>query len=262
MLSVPYAVRSATAAQADNATNATNALNAEIASVALDSIALGGVASSNYARVNVLNTGNFQTSGNVGFGTVAPNTRLTLSGGPLWTSSQWTASMNMQNDSALGWEANSTGQRFGIGQWSGGLRFFRTISGFGSTLTPAEDDLQITNNGDIAQPVERNGIVKAMLFVVPTPAGPTSGAIVRCYNGVTGTTAGDCGFSLGGVPGLFYVYFPFQVNNRFAVATVDTTGVSATSATVDYEPAPTNVLLVRTFDGELVEPAAFTLIVY
>ena len=97
---------------------------------------------SSYTTDMVLNA-----SGNLGIGTVLPNTRLTLSGGPGWTSNAWTASMNLQNAAAIGWEANASGQRFGIGQSTGGLYFFRTSSAFGTNGTPAIYDLEITDNG-------------------------------------------------------------------------------------------------------------------
>ena len=232
ILSVPYSVR------------ATNAENAQTAS---DSSSLGGVAASSYARLNFLNNGNLQTSGNVGFGTVAPNTRLTLSGGPAWTSSGWTASMNMQNASAIGWEANGSGQRFGIGQANGGLHFFRTISPFGSTIAPAQIDLGISDNGHLTQPLDRNGAMKAMLAVT------ANGTIVRCYNGVTGATQNDCGFSVIpiGSPELpfgFEVRFPFDVNGRFWMVTAErsATGVSdAQTAGVKPDSSSNMVLTVE-----------------
>jgi hypothetical protein len=52
-----------------------------------------------------------KTSGNVGIGTLSPATRLALSGGSSWTSAGWTGSLSMGNASALGWEANASGQR-------------------------------------------------------------------------------------------------------------------------------------------------------
>ena len=215
IMSVPFAFRSVIAAQANNATNANNA----------DS--LGGVEASNYARLNFPNIGNLQTSGNAGFGTAAPNTRLTLSGGPSWTSSSWTASMNMQNASAIGWEANGSGQRFGIGQTNGGLNFFRTISPFGSAIAPAQTDLGISDNGHLTQPLDRNGAMKAMLAVT------ANGTIVRCYNGVTGSTQNDCDFSVIpiGSPELPFGYevrFQFDVSGRFWIATAErsATGVN------------------------------------
>jgi hypothetical protein len=66
---VPFAVRAANATNADNATNAanaTNAVNAQSALVALtanNAIALGGVPSSGWAQLNVINTGDLRTTG-------------------------------------------------------------------------------------------------------------------------------------------------------------------------------------------------------
>ena len=243
IMSVPFAVRSANATQADNATNAQNA------QLASDASSLGGVSASNYARLNFPNTGNLQTSGNAGFGSVAPNTRLTLSGGPLWTSSQWTASLNMQNASALGWEANSSGQRFGIGQATGGLHFFRTISGFGSTLTPPNVDLRITDNGDIAQPLERNGAVKAMVAIT------AGGVVARCYNGVSGSSSGNCDISVTqNSAGVVYVNFPFQITNRFWLVTTDASGQQAgvlTASVVPHAAVNSRLIVITKHDGSL-----------
>ncbi len=223
LLAVPFAVKASLADianMANTAENATTAVNAQNAD------ALGGVVASGYARLNFQNTGNLQTTGNVGFGTTTPNTRLTLSGGAPWTAQNWTASMNMQSGSALGWEANGSGQRFGIGQTTNGLHFFRTISGFGSTLTPAEYDMVITDNGNVTQPVERAGLPKAMVFVDPTL--PADQYIVRCYNGVTGATSGNCGFTMTRFnTGDYVVGFPFQVSDRFYYATATSGARSA-----------------------------------
>ena len=173
-------------------------------------------------------------SGNVGMGTTTPNTRLTLTGGAPWTSAGWTASMNMQNASALGWEANASGQRFGIGQSGGGLYFFRTTSAFGSGATAANYDLTITDtgnvgigtstpnarlsvNGNATQDVNSFGLPKAMVFVLG------NGTISRCYNATTGvsmtggTTNSGCGFtaSQGNFTGTYTVNFGFSTTSRF-----------------------------------------------
>ncbi len=217
ILAAPFSVRAANATQADNSFNAENAQNA------VNANALGNIPAANYARLDMLNSGGFRIIGDTGLGPIAPNTRLTLSGGAPWTSNSWTASMNMQNASALGWEANASGQRFGIGQSTGGLFLFRTISGFGSTLTPAQVDLQITDNGDIVQPVERNGMAKAMLAVT------ANGTIARCYNGVSGVSTGNCGITVTFNGSAFYnVDFPFPVDSRFWSVTVDRSGLPAT----------------------------------
>lgn len=149
------------------------------------------------------------TDGLVGFGTSTPNTRLTLNGGVPWTSNGWTASMNLQTGSALGWEANASGQRFGIGQSGGGLYFFRTNSAFGNAANPANYDLVITDEGNVTQPLERKGLPKAMISVGP------NGNILRCYNGATGVSTGNCGFTVTHTStGLYRIDFGFQVNNR------------------------------------------------
>jgi len=253
IMSVPFSVRAANATQADRATIATNALDAANAD------ALGRVAASSYARLNFLNSGDLRTSGNAAFGSLAPNTRLTLSGGAPWTSNGWTASMNMQNASALGWEANGSGQRFGVGQTNGGLYFFRTISGFGSTLTPAQVDMQITDNGDIAQPVERNGAMKAMVAVT------ASGAIARCYNGVSGSSSGNCGIVITPqlTAGFFYVDFPFQVSNRFWLVTnVEGLQMSSDFTANVYSPVTITRLHVITRRNGSLEFLPFHLFVF
>lgn len=221
ILSVPFAIRSAFATQAHTSTNADHADSAS------DASALGGIPASNYPRLNFANTGNFQINGNVGIGSAAPTTRLTLSDGPAWTSSQWTAPMNVQNGSALGWEPNGSGQRFGIGQTNGGLYFFRTFAAPGQTIPPASVDLQIADSGNLAQPNNRYGVMKGMVAVTG------DGSLARCYDGVTGSSTCS-GFSAAwetsGGDLICVVIFPFQVNNRFWIVTPDTTfeGLAAT----------------------------------
>jgi hypothetical protein len=150
------------------------------------------------------------TAGNVGIGTITPATRLALSGGTPWTSNGWTGSLSMTNASAIGWEANASGQRFGIGQSSGGLYFFRTTSGFGTTGSPANYDVGITDTGNLTQPITANGLVKAMIYV------QQDGTILRCYSGITNSTTGNCGFSVTrNGNGQYFANFNFKVDDRF-----------------------------------------------
>jgi hypothetical protein len=125
--------------------------------------------------------------------------------------------MNMNNASALGWEANASGQHFGLGQADGGLYFFRTYAGFGQSVPPANTDLRITDNGDIAQPIDRNGVVKAIVAIT------ANGTIARCYNGVSGVTTTNCGItvSLNNQAGVYFIDFPFEVSNRFWIVSND-----------------------------------------
>ncbi len=74
ILSVPLAVRATSAANADNATNAqtavnaqnsVNAANAQNAATAQNAFSLGGVAASEFARLNFVNTGDLKTTGSL-----------------------------------------------------------------------------------------------------------------------------------------------------------------------------------------------------
>ena len=91
----------------------------------------------------------FFNNGKVGVGTTTPHHQLRISGGPGWTTNQWTGSMELDNAAAIGWRGNSGGQRFGIGQSTGGLYFFRTASEPGSATNPAQYDMIITDNGSV-----------------------------------------------------------------------------------------------------------------
>jgi hypothetical protein len=192
------------------------------------------------------------SNANVGVGTTAPNTRLAVRGGGFWTSNFWIGSISLQNGSAIGWEANASGQRFGIGQSTGGLSFFRTISRFGATLTPAIADLFITDNGDLQQPLDRNGLVKAMAYI--TYDGTSIPTLRNCYNGVTNNSSGECGFIYGPVNlGIGFtgtrINFGFEVNNRFIVITGIQAGRGSVwdfpnAMTVDIEGAANGFYLI------------------
>ncbi len=97
--------------------------------------------------------------GNIGIGTIAPHHRLALLGGPAWTSFSWVGSLELGNASAIGWQANTGGNRFGIGQTNGGLFFFRTTSDPGTTGSPPIYDLALSDAGNfgigVTNPVSR-----------------------------------------------------------------------------------------------------------
>jgi len=91
-------------------------------------------------------------NGNVGVGltgTALPRHRLSIAGGPLWTANAWGGAIELENASAIGWQANAAGQRFGMGHSTGGFYFFRTASDPGTTASPALYDLSITDSGTI-----------------------------------------------------------------------------------------------------------------
>ncbi len=255
LLAVPYAIRAnsaATATQADSASFATTAINATLFS---------GFLPANFARLNYVNNGDLQTSGSGGFGPKNPNTRLTLSGGPQWTGGLWTASMNMQNGSAFGWEANDTGQLYGIGHTNDGLYLFHTTAPFGNATAPAQVDLRVTNEGNFTQPQQTNGFVKGMLAIT------ANGTIARCYNGVTGSTTVPCGFNVqassSNFAGFYYVIAPFPVNDRFWIVTPDASSTAGTqSVSSKVTSSDVNRLTVYTFVDNSEANTAFHLLIF
>lgn len=182
ILSVPYSVHSASANNADNATNAqqaatatiaTSAINAANATTAQNSLSLGGVASSSYARLGFANQGDL-----------------------------------------VGANVGSNGY--------------------------------LSVQGNAFQPLASNGLPKAMVAITG------DGTIVRCYNGVTGVTSGNCGISAIGISGVYHITFPFQISDRFWLVTNHRTiGMAesdvVTTSVVPTPFGPTSILKVLTY---------------
>jgi hypothetical protein len=92
----------------------------------------------------------FDAGGNVGIGTRDPLHRVTIVGGPTWTSNGWKGALELENGAALAWRANTGQHRFGIGHTNGGLFFFRTASDPGRAEQPAVYDLNIKDDGTVS----------------------------------------------------------------------------------------------------------------
>ncbi|NOT61561.1 MAG: hypothetical protein HOP19_15195 [Acidobacteria bacterium] len=107
-----------------------------------------------------------------------------------------------------------------LGSGVGVLGVSTSPTGFGMYARNNFGGRAIFAEGDVAQSRASNGLVKAMLYV--NPFLPADRYIVRCYNGVTGASTGNCGFTVTrsfSYPGHYTVTFGFQVDDRFVSVT-------------------------------------------
>ncbi len=102
-----------------------------------------------------------------------------------------------------------------------------TITPSGNSLNIAAPNLlssvahnsTLVGNGTSASPLSvaplnLSGTAKAMLYV------NSEGQISRCYNGLTGSSTGNCGFTVSKLAvGVYRINFGFQVNDRFLSVT-------------------------------------------
>lgn len=94
-------------------------------------------------------TSAFYDQGHVGIGVSTPRHRLRISGGPLWTDNGWLGAIELDHASAIGWNATSLGNLFGIGHTDHGLFFFTTSSGPGGQGSLATYHMVIADSGNI-----------------------------------------------------------------------------------------------------------------
>ena len=120
-----------------------------------------------------------------------------------------------------------------------------------------------TIGGNVAQNRDKNGLVKAMAFI------DANGNILRCFNGITGSSNGSCGFTVFVSSGGFgyTIDLGFQADDRF----VSVTPLEAVSvniiATFDFISGSPNKVRVRTAVPDVDFPNShaangFMLIVY
>ena len=103
-------------------------------------------------------------------------------------------------NAATAQNANSLGGVVPAG-WAG-----LNVQNTGDLLTTGK--LQITGNA--MQSTTSNGLVKAMVTVF------SNGQIVRCYNGITNSSTGNCGFTITQpLSGVYRIDFGFPVSDRF-----------------------------------------------
>ena len=122
--------------------------------------------------------------------------------------------------------------------------------------------------GNAAQDRDRGGMIKAMIYV---DGNVFPASIVRCYNGVTGASTGNCGFTATRTSAGFYdINFGFRVSDRFVSITLQNDppplvgGPRNVGANFRF-PSNNTIVNVNTFYTGAVQneqDAAFMLIVY
>ena len=158
LTSSPYSIRSLTAADVVNGSvvKSLNNLRDNISLTAGPNVTL----TPNGNNITIAATGGpgvwslsgnnaFYNAGNVGIGINVPNHRLRVSGGPAWTGHAWGGALELDNASAIAWNANALGGRFGIGQTTAGLYFFNAVDDPGAASIPPNYHMIIANSGNV-----------------------------------------------------------------------------------------------------------------
>lgn len=91
----------------------------------------------------------YYSAGKVGIGSATPHHQLRISGGPAWTTARWIGSLELDNEAAIGWQANNEGLCCGIGHTNNALCFFRTASDPGTAGEGPFYDMLIYNDGKV-----------------------------------------------------------------------------------------------------------------
>ncbi len=145
------------------------------------------------------------TGGLVGFGTTSPQSGLELRGTAFQAQQRITDNASGNSlvlQSGAGNSMKITGYNYGTSQ---AVPLYLSTDGANTILN--------SGGGSVLQPGAGYGMPKAMVFVL------ANGTISRCYNGITGATTNNCGFTATrstqtGVP-VYAVNFGFDVSNRF-----------------------------------------------
>jgi hypothetical protein len=259
--SSPYSIRTLSAAQAD---------------IALDSNKLGGVDANQYVTTSSVGnsfinnattqqTADFNISGNgiigsnLGIGTTPQiDLRLDVNGSGRFRTANGNINFGTPNTEAGMTITNANRADF---RFNGST--LKLLAGLG-TSPPAETNGITVNTagnvgigtiipqaklhvaGNAAQDRDKGGMIKALLYV------SGNGTIQRCYNGTTGTSTGNCGFSVTQLSsGNYEVNFGFQITDRFISVTTSSSlfiNNINTGAQVGFDTRiPNTTIKVRTF---------------
>ena len=229
---VPFAVRAMNATNADNATNAQNAVNANHS-------ASTDIATFAYDATNATNANNSLNLGGV--------------------AASGYARLNFANTGNLTVTGNLVAN--GSSSVAGDLLVAGNSTSSGN-VTLISDILLTGNARSISS--ESNGFVKAMIAF----DGTNGGGVVRCYNGITNSSTGNCGFTVSfPIIGVFRINFGFPVSNRFITVTPRYfgTGGNTNNSGANYREFDSTSIEVFTFasgNSADTEPRSFTLILY
>jgi hypothetical protein len=213
----PYAIRSLTAAQADLALNS-NKLGGVDAGEYLTMASVGNTVIRNSTAVQAGASFNIDGDGTVGGALQAGAVRAQTARGVYGLTH--TDGMTTVGTYVGGSSSGAEGGWFGT-QSNDKLFFFTnngqptmtvdTTGNVGVGTTTPRATLDVAGNA--VQDRDKSGMVKAMLYVDGTLVNPT---ILRCYNGSTGASTGNCGFTVTrNFDGIYVVNAGFQVSDRF-----------------------------------------------
>ncbi len=129
---------------------------------------------------------------------------------------------------------------------------------------------ELITDGNIRQTINSGGTVKAMVQIDDDVTTINTQIIEKCYNGITGASTGNCGFTVSSnIPGVYQVNFGFPVNNRFVSAIGKYNGGAGAvyNIGVNYQFPSTNTSVIEIFtfasgNSEDTRRADFTVIVY
>jgi hypothetical protein len=160
---------------------------------------------------------------------------------------------------------HATGAATGVqGQSSTGIGVYAySVSGTG-VYGRSTTGIAVYAEGNAAQAQDKRGFVKAMVYV------DSSAAIIRCYNGVTGSSTGGCGFTVTQpLSGVYRINFGFPVSGRFVSVTAEYDSYGGFSgnknAGANYRFFDSTSVEVFTFQSNVVDaiaPAKFMIIMY